>query len=122
MPDLERFSRIRQGLSAVMQHAGETAVWRQYVSASAALAQYGLGSANTYVSRTITGLFAPLRPQEVMQPGGFYQAGDLRCTCFEPISTRDEFLFEGSRYQAITTPVTVSLFGSAAHTTILRRA
>ena len=122
MPDYERMSRVRQGMSAVLSYAGETAVWRQYVSASAALSEYGLGSGLTYVSRTITGLFAQLRPQEIMQPGGFYQAGDLRCTCFEPISTRDEFLFEGSRYQSITTPVNVSLFGSAAHTTILRRA
>ena len=120
--DAGRMAQIKQGLSAIMSYAGETATWRQYVSASAGLAEYGLGSSNYYVTRLITGVFNPVKPQEVWQAGGQLMAGDVWVTTFLPLNQRDEINWGGSRYMSISDPKDVTLFGTAASQTVLRRA
>lgn len=121
MPDYQHLSTIRQGLSAIMQNAGQVATWRQYISASAGLAEFGQGTALYYVPRIVTGVFEPLRAQEVWQAGGNYQMGDVRVATFEPVNKRDEIQWEGNRYQAISDPVVIPLFGTAMSQNVLRR-
>ncbi len=121
--DAARMSLVRQNLSAIMQNAGQTATWRVYQSASAGLAEFGLGSASYYVQRSITAVFSPVKPYEVWQGGGQIMAGDVWVTTFERVSQRDEFQWEaGGRYQVISDPVSVPLFGTAANMSLLRRA
>ena len=120
--DANRFAQLRQNLSAVNQAAGQTAIWRQYISASAQLAEYGQGTALYYVQRPITGLFQPLKPMEVLQAGGFYQVGDVRLTVTDSINIRDEFVWDNTRYQVVSEPVSTNLFGVPSVMTVIRRA
>ena len=121
MPDYQRFANIRQGLSAILQYAGQTATWRAYISASAGLAEFGLGTGLSYVQKPITAVFDPVRAQEIWQAGGTYQAGDLRMATVEPVSRRDEIQWEGNRYHVVSDPISVSLFGTAFSQTVIRR-
>lgn len=118
----DALSRIRQNLSALNQNAGETATWRQYISASAGLAEYGQGTAQYYVNRLVTAQFFGVKPMEIWQAGGQILAGDLWCLTPLPISERDEVQYEGGRYMAVGEPIAISLFGSAASKVLLRRA
>jgi len=122
MPDANRFSLLRQNISAVMAAAGQTAMWRDYISASAGAAEFGMGTAIFYIQKPLTALFQPLRPQEIQAAGGFYLAGDIRMTTFEPVSKRDEITWEGSRYAFISDPAIVNLWGQPASESVIRRA
>ena len=122
MPDANRISLIRQNLSAIMAYAGQTATWRYYISASAGQAEYGQATSLYYVQRTITGVFADVKPQEVWMAGGKVLAGDLWLTTFAPLSERDEIQWAGGRYQVESEAVNVTLFGSAAGKSLIRRA
>ena len=122
MPDYQRFANIRQGLSAILQYAGQTATWRQFISASAGLAEFGMGTANSYVARPFTGIFDAVKPQEIWQAGGFILAGDVWVTTIEPLAKRDEVQWDGARYQVVTEAAPMTLFGTAAGRTLIRRA
>jgi hypothetical protein len=121
MPNRQIFDVIRNNLTAVMEYAGNTATQRVYMSASANSAEYGLGSAHSYSTRTITALFEPMRPNELIAAGGFYMQGDIKITTVLPIGKRDEFIYEGNRYVVISDPIGAYLFGTAASQTVLRR-
>ena len=121
MPDPIRLAQIKRNVSAIFQQAGQLATWRQFVSASAGSAALGLGTAHTYVQRPITGLFDPVRPQELSTPGGQFLVGDVWLTTSEPVTKRDEVVWEGNRYQAASEPVSVNLMGVPLNRTLIRR-
>ena len=121
MPNAQIMSVLRQQLSAVMQNAGEVVTWRAYVSASANSAYVGLGTAYTYSQRTITALMESVKPVEQFMAGGTYQMGDVWATTVLPIGLQDEIVWDGQRYQAVSEPNSIPLFGSAMNRTQLRR-
>lgn len=116
-----RHYQIREQLSALMERAGQTATLRQYVSASSNAAEYGLQTANTYVQRTITGIFEPLPLREVNTPGGQFQYGDTRVVTFLPLNKQDELTWQGQRWQVVSNAAYHTLWQTALFQTIITR-
>src|SRR5574341_1595150 len=86
----------------VMQYAGQTAMWRQWISASAGNKAVGYGDVQYYRSQTITALFAQGLVAANMQnqyPGGQYPAGTLRMTTKFQVGYKDEIVYNGQRYR-----------------------
>ena len=94
----------------ILRYAGQTATWRQFVSASASVGAAGFGSANYYREQTVTAVFgggvvgggvvnANLQRQLGM---GQQEAGTVRVTTQEKLSKFDEFIWNGVRYRVDT--------------------
>lgn len=96
----------------MMQFAGQTATWRQHISASAGVSVAGFGSANYYREQTITAFFggggmmpgggvvnANLQRQT---PMGQLEAGQIRITTQQRFSKYDEIIWNGVRYRVDT--------------------
>lgn len=98
----------------IFRHAGNTATWRQYVSASANVSVAGLGSALSYREQLITGIFGfnvlP-RFMEHQSPGGLIAAGDVWCTTREKPARKDELRWRGQTYRVDSDPVPSKLDG-----------
>ena len=122
MPDANRLSLIRQNLSALMQNAGQTGTWRQYISASAGQSEFGQATSLYYVPRVFSGIFSDVKPMEIWQAGGKILAGDVWVTTVLPLAVRDEINYAGGRYMVETEAAAVTLFGTAAGRTLIRRA
>lgn len=115
------FNIIREQMSGLLRNAGMTATWRQFNSGSANLAEYGMHTAQTYVSRTVTGLFTPLDIRETNTPGGQYMVGDVWCTTVLPMGRRDELQYLGARWQVVSDASPAPLFGTALYRSVIRR-
>lgn len=88
----------------IMRFAGQTAVWRAYVSASAGNPMAGYPDRLYYREQTITGMFSPLVPANVQQQyeAGTFPAGDVSLTSKERMTSRDEVVYNGERYRVDT--------------------
>lgn len=110
-------SRIAQQQAQIMQFAGQTATWRQYVSASAGVSVAGFGSTPFYAERTITALFAPLpRAPEAQQPAGMIISDEFQVTTREHLQRQDELRWRGERYRVESDPSPATLPGTYVFT------
>lgn len=105
-------TRIGQQSDTIFQHAGQTATWRAFVSASAGVGVAGFGSTPYYRERTITALFAPL-PQnpETQTPAGMLAADQFQVTTREPLTRRDELRWRGVTYRIESDPSPATING-----------
>ena len=99
--------------------AGETVVWKTYVSASAGTPAAGIGASAAYAYRTITALFGPVTQPEVQTPAGMFAAGMFACTTREKLGRNDELVWKSSGYRIDSDPTYSRL--SSAWTCIVKR-
>lgn len=88
-------------------YAGETAVWRQFVSASSGNPLVGLGSAARYREQVITGVFGDgvvTTNQFGQRTVGQLQAGQIRVVTTEKLGQDDEIMYQGNRYRVDSDP------------------
>lgn len=105
-PDFTRFkAQVRDNHMAI---AGQTATWRQWVSAVSGNAA-GFGTQNFYRQQTITALIGGYgqeglaRPNmQRQQPGGMFEAGEITIATQEKLSAADEVIWNGVRYRVDT--------------------
>lgn len=98
------FERIKRNANVVFAGAGETALLRTFVSASAGSPQYGVGDSFNYTETIVTAMFAAAlfgapRPTEQAWPGGQTQMADLMMTTDRAIGARDEVVWRGTAYR-----------------------
>lgn len=105
--------RIQTQAATVFQYAGQTATWRQYVSASTGIMSVmGGGVVVSYREQAITALFAPLPPNPEMQsPAGMIAADQFQVTTRERIGRQDELVWRGSTYRLESDPSPATLPG-----------
>lgn len=105
-------TRIGQQSDTIFQHAGQTATWRAYVSASAGVGVAGMGSTPYYREQAITALFAPLPANPEMQtPAGMLVADQFQVTTREPMDRRDQLRWRGSTYRIESDPTPATING-----------
>mgnify|MGYP007083421584 CR=1 FL=1 len=103
-----------QQLGTHFQHAGHTATWKQYISASAGIAAAGMGSAPRYREQTITALFgsghahAPEQPT----PAGLFAAAEIYAVTRERVGRSDELVWRGIPYRVESDPAPGRLAGT----------
>lgn len=91
--------------NVIMQYAGFTATWRQYVSASAGVSVAGFEGGMYYREQTITALLGGNNASIVspniqrQSPGGQLENGTLRIVTHERITGNDEIIWRGVRYR-----------------------
>lgn len=86
----------------IMPFAGQTATWKQWISASSGVAVAGYGQVNHFRSQTITALFNAgmvAANTENQVAGGQLPSGMLQMTSRERVGFRDEILYNGFRYR-----------------------
>ena len=91
----------------ILQQAGHTATWRQYVSASAAGASNvaGFGDVQAFREQIITAFFGggALAPAGVNRftprPVGMLAAGQLQAVTQQPLGVNDEIEWRGVKYR-----------------------
>lgn len=86
------------------QHAGQTATWRQYVSASAGIEYAGYGSTPYYREQTITALFKAtqgftLTQPELQTPAGMTIDADYLVVTQQRLNRQDELIYMGSAWR-----------------------
>lgn len=101
-----------QSMANMLQYAGQTAMWRQYISASAGVADAGLGDTYYYREQLITGVFGAgagnmvggqLMANLMMdRPAGMIPAGMLRVVTEMPLRADDEINWQGEKYRVDT--------------------
>src|SRR5690242_8484189 len=100
-----QFQRQQAQTTEIMQYAGFTGTWRQYISASAGVPVAGFGSAVSYREQTITAMLGSLMGNVVtpntqrQTPMGQVADGDLRILTQQQLSDKDEFVWRGVRYR-----------------------
>jgi len=114
-------------MRALSQHIGETATWRQFISAGGGNPAYGVEETQYFVESVISGLFAPVGVKdiafmEMMVAGGQFFAGDMNATLIDcqPVG-KDEIIWSGVVYRAASDPLPMSLVNRSAYRVILRR-
>lgn len=104
-----------QAIANPLLHAGQTATWRQYVSASAGNPMLGMGDSACYRESTITGVFgsppALLRLSQAQTPGGAVIQADFLVSTRERLGRRDELVWNGEVYRVEGDPVPSVLNG-----------
>lgn len=96
------------------QYAGETATWRQYISASSGNPRVGLGSAANYRLQTITGIFGDgvvTTNTFGQRTVGQLQAGQIRVVTTEKLGKNDEVTYQGNLYRVDSEPTPSVLNG-----------
>jgi hypothetical protein len=107
----------RQQNEAIYQHAGQTAVWRKYVSASAGNPVLGLGSASYYAERWITAQFYGVPGQGFSLPdnqtfAGMVTQGSFAVSTREELGQQDELVWRGDTYRIESDTVPTRIGGS----------
>lgn len=104
--------RIQAQGASVYQYAGQTALWRQYVSASTGISVRGAGTTVYYHEQTVTALFAPLPPnREAQTPAGMIAAAEFQVSTREHIGRTDELQWKGDTYRVESDPSPATLPG-----------
>lgn len=110
-----------QQADAIFLHAGQTAIWRQYVSASAGNANAlaaGIGSAPAYREQTVTALFGAVQSTQGFQqperatPAGMLAAGEILATVRERPGRQDELVWNGVIYRVESDAVPARIAGT----------
>src|SRR3990167_8293638 len=97
--------RISTQLNANQFHyAGQTAIWRQYISASAGLDYAGYGPTPYYREQLITALFKAtmgftLTRPEIQTPAGMTLDADFLVVTQQPLHRQDELRWQGSAWR-----------------------
>lgn len=112
----------------VAGYAGETGVWRQYVSAASGLSGLwaGAGITRYYQERAITGLWAApqigeSRFRETQLPGGQVMAGDVVLSTPDELGPQDEVVWRGVTYRVEGDATPIHMGGRVWYRTVLRR-
>ena len=121
--------RIAAQIAQIQQYAGETGIWRQYVSASTGTGSgYWAGRGTTTYDReqTITALWASpqvgeARMRETQLPGGQVIAGDAVISTPNPFGARDEIVWRGITYRVEGDSTPIHFGGRVWYRTVLRR-
>lgn len=107
----------------ILKQAGHTALWRQYISASAGVSVAGFGSAESYREQMITAIFGQgvvATNTEDQRAAGMLAAGTLRITTQQRLASEDEIVWRGVRY-TVETESQPSLMDTTWMATIVRR-
>lgn len=101
-----QINRQRGQTTEIMQNAGFTGIWRQYISASAGVSVAGFGSAVSYREQTITAMLGAQFDTNIVAPNmqrqtpmGQVAAGGLRILTQQRLSDKDEFVWRGVRFR-----------------------
>lgn len=112
-PNTQRLNA--QATETVLQHAGQTAVWRSYVSASAGNPDAGYGSKLYYREQTITAIFGQKPNMPMLAQGQTYGGqithGELMVTTTAKIGLQDELIWRGETYRVESDPVPARMVG-----------
>jgi hypothetical protein len=117
-PQTDRISR--QTRDTIFRHAGQTATWRQYISASAGTPVAGLGDESRYREQTITALFGHLEQPESQTPAGTIITAAVTAVTREQLSRNDELIWRGIEFRIESDPAPAKIAGTFV--SILRRA
>lgn len=88
----------------IFRHAGQTATWMQYISASADNPALGLGDAPQYREQLITALLGKVENGEMQTPAGMIAAGQILCVTRERIDRDDALVWRGETYRVESDP------------------
>lgn len=121
--------RIGGQFATVQGWAGEQVTWRQWVSASSGTTSgyfAGGGVTQYYREQTITALLAApqmgeARFRETMLPGGEVLAGDVVASTMQPLSSRDELVWQGTAYRVAGDAVPIHMANRLWYRSVLRR-
>lgn len=120
--------RIGTQFAQVQQYAGETGVWRQYISAATASGSgiwAGGGTTHYYREQAVTGLWGSpnrvLNARQVQLAGGQVMAGDGMISTEHPLGDQDEIVWRGVTYRVEGESLPVHLGGRVWYRTVLRR-
>lgn len=85
-------------------HAGQTAIWRQYISASAGVSVAGFGSTPFYRQQLITALFKStvgftLTQPELQTPAGMTVDADFLVVTRQQMHRQDELMWRGTAWR-----------------------
>jgi len=98
---------------AIIQHAGQGMVWRQFVSASSGATLAGFGPTRYYRESTITGIMgrAPMLfiVPEGQTPAGAMAQGRFLVTTREKLGREDELVWQGDVYRVESEPTPARL-------------
>ena len=113
--------RVQADLTDVFRQAGQTATWRQYVSASDGLGYAGLGETQHYREQRITALLyqSYQRQPERQTPAGMVAEGAFAVTTRERLGRQDELVWRGVTYRVESDPTPGAVAG--AWMTIVKR-
>jgi hypothetical protein len=117
-------ARLHGQMSAIMTHASETAIWRQYISASSGTGSAiwaGAGITQHYRQQVISGLFVPAAQRETQLAAGQIIAGDMAFSTFQRLGVQDEVQWRGVTYRVEGDILPVHLGGRVWYQTMLRR-
>lgn len=119
-----QYKRFNQAFhSHVLSQAGHTALWRQYISASAGVSFAGFGSAESYREQMITAIIGQgvvATNTEQQRGAGMLAEGTLRITTQQRLASEDEIIWRGVRY-SVETESQPSLMDGTWMATIVRR-
>lgn len=105
-------ARIQAQAATIFQYAGQTALWRQYVSASAGVSVVGMGTTLYYREQPITALFAPLPANpEDQTPAGMIASDMFQVTTTQRVGRQDQLVWRGDVYRLESDPTPAPLPG-----------
>lgn len=95
--------RIRnQQADSIFRYAGQTATWRQYVSAVSGNEMLGIGAVYYYREQNVSAVFGQYilpTQAETQGAGGTTIAGMFNVTTRQQLSNRDELIWNGVIYR-----------------------
>lgn len=105
-------NRMQAQAATIFQYAGQTATWRQFVSAATGNSTMGRGLQAYYREQAVTALFAPLPPNpEAQTPAGMIAADRFQVTTVQRVGRLDELLWKGDTYRIESDPSPATLPG-----------
>lgn len=111
-PETGRFNQ--QANDSIMRHAGNTATWRQFVSATSGSKVAGIGASAFYREQVITGVFGRGvlgQFPETQIAAGMQAAGMVLMSSPHPIGRRDEIVWRGATYRVESDAVPARMVG-----------
>lgn len=121
--------RITRQFNDVQGYAGETVLWKQYLSSdSGNVTAYlaGAGTTRTYRQQWITGLVAApqmgeARFRETQLAAGQVIAGDAVISTLQPLGSQDEIVWRGVDYRVEGANTPIHIGGRLWYRVVLRR-
>lgn len=110
-------TRINAQSNEIRKYAGQTAVWRQFISATSGIPEAGIGSAVYYREQWITGVFGQyFMPSlnEMQTPAGQTLVNPFSIITREKLDKRDEIIWRDVTYRVEGDPVPSRLNGQWA--------
>lgn len=102
-PNPER--QRQQTNTTVMTHAGNTATWMQYISASGGIPAAGIGATAFWREQLITAVFSPAQGQpEEQTPGGMLADAELTVVTEQQLGRNDRLIWRGVEYRVDSDP------------------